>query len=151
MIDNAIFKLCERKNLFLSSIYLRITIFAWFLTIINKLLQQRKKYLFLHYCVFFHFNCLHILHFDLLYRYIQVVKIILFTLKISSHLFFCNLLSEYANKFSRKGIPSTRFTKYLAWVWPQHKFVIFIPWRVAWNWIAFSQNYFITGFVISPD
>ena len=25
--------------------------------------------------------------------------------------------------------------------------VIFNPWKVAWNWIAFSQN----SFVISPD
>ena len=47
MIANAIFKLCERKNLFLSSIYLRITIFAGFLTIISKLPQQQKKWLFL--------------------------------------------------------------------------------------------------------
>ena len=43
MIDNAIFKLCEQKNLFLSSIYLRITVSAGFLTIINKLPQQQKK------------------------------------------------------------------------------------------------------------
>ena len=28
------------------------------------------------------------------------------------------LHSKYANKFSRKGIPSTRFTKYLALRWP---------------------------------
>ena len=42
------------------------------------------------------------------------------------HIYFKNLfsfvfsqliISEYANKFSRKWIPSTRFAKYLAWVW----------------------------------
>ena len=27
------------------------------------------------------------------------------------------------------------------------QFVVFNPWKVLWNWIAFSQNYF----VISPD
>ena len=53
MIDNAIFKLCEHKNLFLSSIYLRITVFVAFLTIINKLPQQPKKEFFFHYCIYF--------------------------------------------------------------------------------------------------
>ena len=52
---------------------------------------------------------------------LQVVKILLFTLKISFLLFFSQpIISEYANKLSRKGIPSTRFAKYLAWVLPQH-------------------------------
>ena len=46
MIDNAIFKLCEQKNIFLRSIDLRITVFARFLAIINKLPQQQKKYFF---------------------------------------------------------------------------------------------------------
>ena len=62
------YSLFEPKNLFLSSIYLRITIFARFLTIISKLPQQQKKELFLYSCVFSHFKCLHILHFELLYR-----------------------------------------------------------------------------------
>ena len=126
MINNATFKLCEQKNLFLSSIYLRITVFVGFLTIINKLPQQQKKLLFFHYCVFFHFNhgdtlvsisacfnCLYILHFDWKSFYL---------LQISFLLFFSQpIISEYANKFSRKGIPSTRFAKYLAQLWPQHK------------------------------
>ena len=43
MINNAIFKLREQKNLFLNSVYLRITVFAEFLTIIKKFLQQQKK------------------------------------------------------------------------------------------------------------
>ena len=29
----------------------------------------------------------------------------------------------------------------------QVQFVIFNPWKISWNWIAFSQN----SFVISPD
>ena len=95
MIDNAIFKLCEQKNIFLSSIDLRITVFARFLAIINKLPEQQKKYFFPYCCVFFHFNCFYILHFDLLYRYIQVVKVPLFTLKISFLLFFHNLLFQH--------------------------------------------------------
>ena len=40
MIDNA---RLEQKNVFLSSIYLWITVFVGFLTIINKLPQQQKK------------------------------------------------------------------------------------------------------------
>ena len=43
MIDNAIFKLREQKNLFPNGIYLRITVFAEFLTIIKKFPQQQKK------------------------------------------------------------------------------------------------------------
>ena len=31
------------------------------------------------------------------------------------------------------------------------QFVIFNPWKVPWKWIAFSQNSFVTWFVISPD
>ena len=65
MVDNAIFKFCEQKNLFLSSIYWRITLlflqgFSWLL--INCLTSSLR------------------------------LKIVLFTLKISLLLFFHNLL-----------------------------------------------------------
>ena len=43
MIHNTICRLCEQNNLFLSSIYLRTTVFARFSTNINKLPQQQKK------------------------------------------------------------------------------------------------------------
>ena len=34
----------------------------------------------------------------------------------------------------------------------KNQFVIFNPWKVQWNWVAFSQNScYITWFVISPD
>ena len=62
MTDNAIFKFCEQKNLFLISIYWRITVYAGFFMIIHKL----------------------------------------------PHFFTSTsqpIISEYANKFSRKRIP----------------------------------------------
>ena len=45
---------------------------------------------------------------------IQVVKILLFTLKISFLLLISQpIISAYAHKFSKKGVASTRFAKYL--------------------------------------
>ena len=41
------------------------------------------------------------------------------------------IISEYVNKFSRKGIPSTRFANYLAWVWPQQQSVYIFGWIVT--------------------
>ena len=80
MIVNAIFKLCEHKNLFLSKITLRIMFLRGFLRLlINCLNSKRSNFSFSTACFF---NCLYLLYLDLLYRYVQVVKIFLFTLKI---------------------------------------------------------------------
>ena len=105
MIDNAIFKLCQQKNLFLSNINLRIMFLRGFLRLlINCLNSKRSNFSF---CAACFFNCFYLLHLDLLYRYIQVVKIylflyryiqvvkiFLFTLKISLLLFFHDLLFQ---------------------------------------------------------
>ena len=54
--------------------------------------SKRSNFSFI--TAFFSLNCLYILHFDLLYRYIQVVKILSFTLEISFLVFFRNLLFQ---------------------------------------------------------
>ena len=106
MIDNAIFKLNEQNNIFLSGTYLRITVFARFLTITNKL-DSTAKVTFL--------PLLRIFSLELSLHSSLPLKTLLFTLKICFFFFFSQpIISEYANKFRRKGIPSTRFAKYLA-------------------------------------
>ena len=83
MIDDAISKLYEQSNIFLSSIYLRITVFAGFLTIIIKLPQQQT---FL--------SLLRISSLQLSLHSSLRLKILLFTLTISFLLFFHNLLFQ---------------------------------------------------------
>ena len=90
MIDNAIFKLCEQENLFLSNINLRILFLRGFLRLFINCLNSNSN------------------------TSVTAYIYLLFTLKISFLLFFSQpIFSEYANKFSRKGIPLTRFAKYL--------------------------------------
>ena len=106
MIDNAIFKLDEQNNIFLSGTYLRITVFARFLTITNKL-DSKAKVTFL--------SLLRIFSLELSLHSSLPLKTLLFTLKICFFCFFSkSIISKYANKFRRKGIPSTRFAKFLA-------------------------------------
>ena len=47
MIDNAIFKLCERENLFLSGIYLRIILQGFWRLLINCLNSNRSNFSFI--------------------------------------------------------------------------------------------------------
>ena len=85
MIDNAIFKLNEQNNIFLSGTYLRITVFARFLTITDKL-DSTAKVTFL--------PLLRIFSLELSLHSSLPLKTLLFTLKICFFCFFHNLLFQ---------------------------------------------------------
>ena len=96
-IDNAKFKLCERKNLFLRSINLRMLSLRGFLRLlINCYNSKRTNFSFI---TAYFFTSSVLTFFTSTYCTEQVVKIVLLSLKISFLLFFTQpIISEHANK-----------------------------------------------------
>ena len=91
MIDNAIYLNLVSKKIFFSAVSIyRLLLLQGFRRFLIKCLNSKRS----NFSGFFSLHCLYILHFDLLYRYVQVVKILLFTLKISFLLLFHNLLFQ---------------------------------------------------------
>ena len=81
------------QKIFFSAIS-KILFLRVFLRLLINCLNSKRNKTFPSLLRIFHFKCFYLLHFDLRCRYIQVLKMLLLTLKNSFSLFFHNLLFQ---------------------------------------------------------